>query len=403
MSMPEAQSPRFSLPVAGLTIISLVYIVYAWDRIVFPIELVEISKAFGFNLSSAGFLATVFVLGIALTAIPAGFIVVRYGTRASLVVGAIIFSIATGYTPIGFGFTDLTIARIVSGIGEGLYNIAVFSFLGGLSEKYRGTCTGVAASLFGIGLFTGPLVVAELLTLSGKWETAFYMFAAAGIVGAVLIGVALRRRDIQSAKTTGPVTWERLHGVLTAENIAVAAVMAINGFGLYSFLGLYETFLRTADHMDLTTASAIFSLFGIGNIIGGSPAGYVADLIGRKLYLLLALIGCAIFGVAAYVAPPTAWLLAGICFIFGLGVNSIYTNCYALVQDQVEKKDIPLGTGVLATIYFLMGAISGYLLVVARDAFGWSAGSVVSYGVTYLIAALIMLGLMRTGRKEAKH
>jgi len=392
--MSEQQTSRLTLPVTGLVLISIVYIIYAWDRIVFPIELVEISKTFGFELASAGFLATVFVLGIALTAIPAGFIVMRFGTRASLVVGAIIFSVATGYTPLGFGLADLTVARVVSGMGEGLYNIAVFSFLGGLSEKYRGTLTGIAASLFGIGLFSGPLIIARILTWSGKWETAFWLFALAGVVGAVLIGLALPRHEIQSDRTTGPVTLLRLRNVLVPKNIAVAAVMAINGLGLYSFLGLYETFLRTAHHMELGLASAVFSLFGIGNIFGGSPAGYLADRIGRKLYLLLALIGCGIFGVAAYIVPPTPWLLATLCFVFGLGANSIYTNCYALIQDQVEKEDIPLGTGVLATIYFLMGAISGYLLVQARDAFGWGMGSVVTYGVPYLVAALIMIGLM---------
>jgi hypothetical protein len=89
--------------------------------------------------------------------------------------------------------------------------------------------------------------------------------------------------------------------------------------------------------MELASASAIFSLFGIGSIVGGFPA-------------------------------------------------------------QVEKKDIPLGTGVLATIYFLMGSISGYLLVQARDAFGWGLGSIAIYGVPYLIAAAIMIGLMLSGR-----
>jgi predicted MFS family arabinose efflux permease len=398
--MPEQQQPRFGLPVAGLVIIGIVYLIYAWDRIVFPIELVEISKSFGFELAAAGFLATVFVLGIALTAIPAGFVVMRYGTRASLVVGAVIFSLATGYTAMGHGLVDLTIARVVSGVGEGLYNIALFSFLGGLSDRYRGTLTGLAASLFGIGLFLGPPLVAAILDFSGRWETAFWVFAAAGIIGAVLIGFTLPGHDVASAKATGPVTWRRLVSVLAGRNLAVAAIMAINGFGLYSFLGLYETFLRTAHRMDLATASAVFSLFGIGSVIGGSPAGYLADRIGRKLYLLLALIGCAVFGVAAYTAPPTPWLLAALCFLFGLAVNSIYTNCYALVQDQVAKDDIPLGTGVLATIYFLMGAISGYLLVQARDAFGWGAGSVAAYGAPYVVAALIIVGLMLWDRSR---
>jgi MFS family permease len=396
--MPEKSTPRFSLPAAGLIIISIVYLIYVWDRIVFAIELVDIRKAYNFELLSAGFLATIFTLGIALTAIPAGFFVMRFGTRASLIIGGIIFSIGTGYTPLGFGVGDLTVARVVTGAGEGLFNIALYSFLGGLSYKYRGTFTGLAASLFGIGIFSGPLIVAQILIHTGKWETAFWALAAAGIAGAILIGIALRRHDVISDKTTGPVTLARLRHVLVPKNIAVAAVMAINGLGLYSFLGLYETFLRTAQQMDLVSASAVFSLFGIGNIIGGSPAGYVADRIGRKLYLLIALIGCAIFGAAAYLVPATPWLEATLCFVFGLGANSIFTNCYALIQDQVEKKDIPLGTGVLATIYFLVGSISGYLLVQARNAFGWDWGSVVIYVVPYLIAAVIMIGLMFSGR-----
>jgi len=396
--MPEKSTPRFSLPAAGLIIISIVYLIYVWDRIVFAIELVDIRKTYNFELLSAGFLATIFTLGIALTAIPAGFFVMRFGTRASLIIGGIIFSIGTGYTPLGFGVGDLTVARVVTGAGEGLFNIALYSFLGGLSYKYRGTFTGLAASLFGIGIFSGPLIVAQILIHTGKWETAFWALAAAGIAGAILIGIALRRHDVISDKTTGPVTLARLRHVLVPKNIAVAAVMAINGLGLYSFLGLYETFLRTAQQMDLVSASAVFSLFGIGNIIGGSPAGYVADRIGRKLYLLIALIGCAIFGAAAYLVPATPWLEATLCFVFGLGANSIFTNCYALIQDQVEKKDIPLGTGVLATIYFLVGSISGYLLVQARNAFGWDWGSVVIYVVPYLIAAVIMIGLMFSGR-----
>jgi MFS family permease len=397
--MTDSKKPQFGLPTVALVIISIVYLIYAWDRLVFAIELVEIRKVYGFELVSAGFLATVFTLGIALTAIPAGFIVIRFGTRASLVVGAIIFSIGTGYTPLGHGFSDLTLARIVSGAGEGLYNIALFSFLGALSARYRGTLTGLAASLFGIGVFSGPLVVSALLTGTGRWEAAFYALALTGIVGAIVIWISLSGTEYRSDSATGPITVERLLRVLVPKNVAVIGVMAINGLGIYSFLGLYETFLRTGHHMNVGLASTIFSLFGIGNIVGGAPAGYVADRIGRKLYLVLALIACAISGTAAFFLGPTPWVLATVCFIFGLVVNSVYTNCYALVQDQVQNEDIPLGTGVLATIYFLMGAVSGYLLAQARDSFGWAHGSVLIYAIPYVIAAIIMTGLLLSDRR----
>ena len=140
--MADAKETSIKLPVAGLVIIGLVYILYAWDRLVVPIELVELRKAFGLGLSAAGFLSTVFTFGIALTAIPAGFFVIRYGTRASLIVGAVIFSICIGYPPFASGLGHLTVAQIGSGIGEELYNVALFSFLGGLSEKYPGHANG---------------------------------------------------------------------------------------------------------------------------------------------------------------------------------------------------------------------------------------------------------------------
>ena len=131
MSRTEPGTPRFGLPVAGLLIVSAVYILYAWDRLVVPVQLVELRHAFNLPLSAAGLLATIFTFGIALTAIPAGFFVLRFGTRTSLIVGTLIFSLCIGYPPFGKGLGDLTAAQIGSGIGEGLYNVALFSFLGG--------------------------------------------------------------------------------------------------------------------------------------------------------------------------------------------------------------------------------------------------------------------------------
>ncbi len=400
--MSDEMKSRIRLPVAGLVAMSLVYVLYAWDRLVIPVELVEVRRVFDLPMTAAGLLASVFTIGIAVTAIPAGFFILRFGTRLSLVLGAVIFSACILYVPFGNGLGDLTAAQVLSGIGEGLYNVAVFSFLGGLSEKYRGTLTGIAASLFGIGIFSGPLVVARIMPMTGNWETAFFVFSIAGFVGAAGIAYTLRKHDIQSNKSTGPITLERLKGVLSPRNLAVAVVMAIDGLGMYSFIAMYETYLRTAHQMSLAEASAIFSLFGIGNIVGGAPAGYLADRIGRRLYLLIALIAAAVVGVAAFMVPPTPWLESLLCFGFGLCANSIYTNCYALVEDQIEKDDIPLGTGVLGTIYFLMGGVSGYALTSARDAFGWHGASIVTYGVPYVVGAVIMAGLSLSSRSSGQ-
>ena len=71
-------------------------------------------------------------------------------------------------------------------------------------------------------------------------------------------------------------------------------------------------------------AARIFSLEGFGSIVGGMPCGYVADMVGRKRYLVAAAIVAGIAGPAAFVAPPIPLLLGAICFTFGAATNSIY-------------------------------------------------------------------------------
>jgi MFS family permease len=397
--MSDRTEVKQKLPVIALCIIALVYILYAWDRLVVPIELVDLRSVYGFSMSIAGLLGSVFTLGLALMAIPAGIIVMRFGTRATLVGGAILFSLCVAYPAVGFTAVDLVIVQVLSGAGEGLYNVALYSFLGRLTEKYRGTATGLAASLFGVGLFLARLSVSAIVGATGSWRSPFFIFAIAGLVGAWGIALALRKgSSIESTEPRAPMTRERLRRVLVPRNIAVCGVMIVAGLAIYSFLGVFTTYLRTVQHMDLAGAARIFSLEGFGSIVGGMPCGYVADMVGRKRYLVAAAIVAGIAGPAAFVAPPIPLLLGAICFTFGAATNSIYANCYALIQDQVKKEEIPLATGLLATIYFLMAAFSGYLLVAAESALGWAMAGVVIYAIPCAAAVLVILGLIYTER-----
>jgi MFS family permease len=172
---------------APLIVMAVVYLIYAWDRVVVPVELVEVRGAYGLTLSSSSLIASVFTFGLALTALPAGMLVARWGTRTTLVVGAILFSVCTAYVPLGFGMADLLGARIVAGVGEGFYNVAMYSFLAGLTVRYRGAAAGVATTLFGLGILTGPPVIAWMQAYSQDWHQPFFVLAAVGILGALAI------------------------------------------------------------------------------------------------------------------------------------------------------------------------------------------------------------------------
>lgn len=392
----EVEPERSLVP--ALIWIAIVYLVYVWDRLVVPLLLPELQRHLAISNAQAGLLASIFTLGLALTAIPAGAVVLRLGTRTTLVIGTVIFSLFTAYITVAIGFFDMAFARVLTGVGEGLYNVAVFSFLGSLTVRYRGLANGAAASMFGIGAATSPLLIGWITATTGNWHIAFYALTVLGLLGALGLWFSLGHLPAATNAQRKPITLARIRRVLTPRNVMVCGIMAICGVGVYAFYAVYPHYLRVDLHMDMKTAALILSVQGIGTILGGAPCGLLADRIGRKRYLAGAAIVISVLGVALFVAPPVPWIAMAICLVLGAALNSVYANSYALIQDQVDKEEIPLATGVLAAIYFMTASVSGWLLITAQASYGKFGGAVLVYGIPYLLIAVVLVSIMVTER-----
>jgi DHA1 family inner membrane transport protein len=398
----EARSADSSAVLLPLLVMAVVYLLYAWDRVVVPVELVEVRAAYALSGSASSIIASVFTFGLALTALPAGLLVARWGTRTTLVVGAVLFSVCTGYVPLGFDLADLLGARILAGVGEGFYNVAMYSFLAGLTVRYRGAAAGVATTLFGLGMLTGPPVISWLQNFSAAWQGPFYALAAVGIIGALALQFLIdRSANRTSAARAAPIV-PRLGRVITPRTLVILLAAAINGIGVYAFISVYVTFLRTEWQMSQTTAAFIFSAYGLGGLLGGIPMGYIADRVGRRRFLIIALLLAGMAGAAAFtVAPATvASVIANFCL--GMLLNGTYSNCYAAIQDEVAAEDIPIATGLLATVYFLTASFSGWLLVTAAGFLGWPGGALLVYTLPYWICAALFLFALRTRRGDTQ-
>jgi hypothetical protein len=87
-------------------------------------------------------------------------------------------------------------------------------------------------------------------------------------------------------------------------------------------------------------------------------------------------------------------------FCLGMLLNGSYSNCYAAIQDEVAPEDIPIATGLLATVYFLTASFSGWLLVTAAASVGWSIGALLVYTVPYWICATLFFFSTGMGRRR---
>jgi MFS transporter, DHA1 family, inner membrane transport protein len=303
--------------------------------------------------------------------------------------GAILFSLCTAYVPLGFGLADLLGARVVAGVGEGFYNVAMYSFLAGLTLRYRGAAAGIATTLFGLGILTGPPVISWLQQYSAAWQGPFYVLAIVGILGALALQLLIDRSANQTAPAAGGPILSGVVRVITPRTLVVLMAAAANGIGVYAFISVYVTFLRTDGHLSQQAAAFIFSAYGLGGLLGGIPMGYLADRIGRRRFLIGALLLAGIAGATAFTVAPA--LIASVIANLALGMllNGSYSNCYAAIQDEVAAEDIPIATGLLATVYFLTASFSGWLLVTAAGLVGWSAGAMLVYTAPYWICATL--------------
>ena len=155
----------------GFGVLCLSYMLNAMDRQIFYPLLPDISSEFGFSLEQGGTLATGFTLGLATAGLVGGFLADRLSRRNIIVIAVLMYSIGTLGVPLASGFVDMSAYRLLSGVGEGIHAAALYAVIGAFFFHRRAVAAGVVGVAFGLGVFLGPLVGAQIVSSSGDWRT----------------------------------------------------------------------------------------------------------------------------------------------------------------------------------------------------------------------------------------
>ncbi len=171
---------RHRLIFVTFTLAWLLYI----DRIAISTAKSSITGAFALTDTQFGWALSAFALGYALSQIPAGMIVDRFGPR--LVLGGLvaIWSLFTGLTGLAAGLVSLLVIRALFGMAEaGAWPACARAFYSWLPPGERGFAKSVNMSGSRLGSAFALPAVAWLITALG-WQAAFWVLAAAGLVWA---------------------------------------------------------------------------------------------------------------------------------------------------------------------------------------------------------------------------
>ncbi|GAA1219133.1 MFS transporter [Pseudonocardia alaniniphila] len=386
----------------GFTALCLSYMLNAMDRQVFYPLLPEIREEFAFSLDQAGLLATGFTLGLALTGLPAGYLLDRLSRRMIVVISVVVYSLGTIAIPFAAGFADMAVYRLLSGVGEGVQATAIYAIIGAYFFHRRAFAAGFIGLAFGLGVFLGPLIGQSLAIAGGSWRSPFLIFGAAGLVMAVVLLVTVPRAMSEAVagrdNTADTANYDHVPASPYNRNaLALAAASAVSGLVFYGFLGLYPTFLREELEFGAGQAALASALVGFGAMMA-LPVGWLADRVDQRLLLAVGFVGSSLTALAAYQLAEGAAAQYVLAFLMGTFASGVlFTNCTTALQRAVRPEHVGRGAGLFMLAYYVAAAVSGLIFARLVAGMGWQGAGLVQLTLLPLVglAALVLVDTRR--------
>ena len=375
----------------------------------------------GMGPSAVSLVFTAFFAGSALILIPAGRIALRWGPKATMLIGvvcAIIGWVGLSLTP---GYYGLIFLRALAGAGQGLSLIGVQTALLGLSTPAQKTKN---LSLMVLGYQTGMIsgtAFGSLLALYTSVEVVFYVAALLGLSNLWFGKRSWSAAPEQAENHDGgsePVparesAWKDIlkdRGlVATAFLIGIPTKAVASGlvfFGLPLILSQLEF---SPDEI-----GQILMLYSVGVLLSNLSAGRAVKMLGGTRRALLLGMGLAAFSLLvlalgsseSFTADSSAILRAFllVCGAWGLGVGHGWIHAPALSHVTGSPSAHQLGVAKVSSMFrFLerVGSMTGPILAGLLVGLGGPSFGFVALLVLVLAVLFGVLSRVKSDAVEA--
>lgn len=382
--------------------IIIVYFFYCYNfmvgTFVKPTMIYSVAEGgFGFTLKQTEEIFAVMSLATIPGTILFGMLSAKLGKKITLILVALAIGITT-YLPLltPTSVSLWKIARFTTGIAlGGVFGTAVPLVTEMFPQKYRGKLSAILTSLFSIAMIFGGQLYGALG--DANWKLLMYTAVVPPIVGAILIYFLvpsdkeytekLREKAKEEGKRIDYFSMYR--GKYLWIGIGAILLSGANFTAYSAFSNNATTYLKTTLGLSAAVAGGIYSLQGIGQLIGYNVWGFIADKFGRKVPAIgMAL--CAVF-VFIYMKlganDVNTFKLVSLLLGFGVGFSGAWGAYYTELFPRkfsalsagmsfnggriISTFALPAIAGVAATSAGMLGIFKISMLVFIAGAIVW--------------------------------
>ncbi|WP_285766785.1 MFS transporter [Peribacillus sp. SI8-4] len=316
-------------------------VVDGMDIQVLALTLPSLMDEFHISKTTAGFLGTISLIGMALGGIVGGWLSDRYGRVKMATYMMVLFSIGTALLGLVQTYEQFVIVRFISAIGIGAeYSIVMMLMAEYVPTKKRTTILGSLQAAYSVGYLVAALLANMILPLYG-WRP-LYFISILPVVLAIYIRrkipepqgwVEAKKEAKKHPKKAKTNEWLTIYKDPKIRAIFLFWIFTSTflQFGFYGVGSWLPTYLVQELGFDFKKMTGYLVGTYTALIFGKILAGWLADVIGRRVVYAIGGISTAIFlpFLIMYHTPANIIILLTIFgFLYGTpyGVNGTYMS-----------------------------------------------------------------------------
>ncbi|HXE64098.1 MAG TPA: MFS transporter [Bryobacteraceae bacterium] len=388
VAQPEAEV--WSLYRKALTLLAAIAVVFdGFDIQILGFAIPSIMKEWHVTRADLAPVAGLGLTGMAIGSIFAGWCGDRFGRRVTLIGCLATFAIATLATAFCGNLIELSILRVLAGMGAGGVLPNAGAFVAEFAPpRRRAMAVLLTIVCVPLGGMVAGVIAARVLPAFG-WHMLYIIGGAAPLIFALVLFAVLPESPHYQAHAEGKASLRDLFSPeLRRDTLGLWLAFFSCLGGIYLVFSWLPAML-TARGLDIASASDGLAAYNFGGVLGVLMIVVAVTAIGSRGPLLIAALAGSASALALLWTP--GWLLIAGLGVHGLFVNAAQTCMFALAAHVYPPRIRATGIACSAAIGRCGGILSslGGAAIIQRGSTAYLGVLGVAFAVTFAGLAIV--------------